>query len=124
MTSWDDYKAQREGEALALVLAADAINAAEETQNADRIKAALEHNLQLWLAFKALSLSTHSVFPENTRDSIIRLADFVSSECMRMLSGKPTDTLKTIAEINMQIAEGLLEALNRTEQTIQDGLIH
>ena len=124
MTSWDDYKAEREGEALALVLAADAINAADETQNADRIKAAVEHNLQLWLAFKALSLSTHSVFPENTRENIIRLADFVSSECVLMLNGKPTDTLKTIAEINMQIAEGLLEALNKTEQKVQDGLTH
>lgn len=124
MTSWDDYKSEREGEALALVLAADAINAADETKNTDHMKEALEHNLQLWLAFKALSLSTHSVFPQDTRENIIRLADFVSSECVLMLNGKPTDTLKTIAEINMQIAEGLLEALNMTEQRIRDGLTH
>ncbi|WP_019646474.1 flagellar biosynthesis regulator FlaF [Novispirillum itersonii] len=119
MTSWDDYKAEREGEALALVLAADAIHAANETQDETRLQSALEHNLQLWLAFKAISLNEKSIFPENTRESIIRLADFVSSECVRMLNGKPCDNLQTIAEINLQIAEGLLEALKRTEQTIQ-----
>lgn len=124
MTNWDDYKAAREGEALALVLAADAIHAADEAHSDEQMHAALEQNLELWLAFKALSISTHSVFPEGIRESIVKLADFVSEECIRTLAGRPGKNLTAIANINLQIAEGLLEALNVTEQQVKDGLLH
>lgn len=124
MANWDDYKTAREEEALALVLAADAINTAEETGDDQQMRSALQLNLQLWLAFKALSLSSHCAFPENTRGSIIKLADFVSAKCARALEGKPSENLRTIAGINLQIAEGLLDALNHTEQQVRDGLAH
>ncbi len=74
-----------------------------------RLAAALEHNLQVWVEIGMLVKSPESRLAENVRDNLLKLRDFVSDMTMKHGVEIPDSTLNTLININLQISEGLLE---------------
>jgi len=74
-----------------------------------RMAQALEHNLQVWVEIGTLVKGPESRLPENVRDNILKLRDFISDMTMKHGVEIPDTTLNTLININFQISEGLLE---------------
>ena len=72
---------------------------------------ALDNNQRLWVMIKTLMRSNRSKLPEETKENLIKLADYVASNTIKL--GKNLDEmdqkiLDTLININRQISEGLL----------------
>jgi len=98
-------------EALSLVKCAVDLSAAKEKKNSAELVAALENNLQLWVYIKTLANSKKSKLPSETRDNLIKLADYVSGKTLEV--GKNIDknhdkVLDSMIMTNLQISEGLI----------------
>lgn len=104
-----------EGEALALFLVSDAISLAEEKGDHQLMDAAIEQNLNIWLTVKAHCLTGDTVFPQHIRNNLMTLADYVSRETAMIMQGHKGNRSRSLASINLQIAEGLLESVRNNE---------
>jgi flagellar biosynthesis regulator FlaF len=81
-------------------------NSAERSMD---LAAALDYNLEIWVAIRALAQSENSALPQPIRDNLMKLSDFVAQTTF---SGGPAiadKSLDTLININLQLAEGLLE---------------
>lgn len=79
---------------------------------------ALEHNLEIWTAIQTKVARWTDQAQEEMKANLIRLGDFVTGTIMSVGTGIADTTVETIININLQIAEGLLEGYNR--QRIRD----
>lgn len=75
-----------------------------------RLAAALENNMQVWIAIETLLSQTGVRVPKETRQNLIKLHQFVTQTTIAQGVSVPTSILDTFININLQISEGLLES--------------
>jgi flagellar protein FlaF len=99
-----------EQEALSLAEAAIALDRARSGDNrAVELVAALNHNLEVWVAIRSLARSPGSPLPPDLKANLIRLSEFVAHTTFTNGASISDSSLNTLININMQLAEGLLE---------------
>jgi flagellar biosynthesis regulator FlaF len=72
---------------------------------------ALDNNQRLWVMIKTLMKSKTSRLPEETKNNLIKLADYVAQNTIKLgqdLNNIDNKMLDSFININRQIAEGLL----------------
>ena len=87
---------------------------ARENGDAKELVSALDNNMQLWVYIKTLASKHDNPLPPETKNNLIKLADYVSSKTLEI--GKNVDdinqkTLDSMIMTNLQISEGLIEAV-------------
>lgn len=95
-------------DALNLVQTGLALDLARQKKDKKALVAALDANLQLWVAMKTMITRPELELVADTRTNIIRLADFVADVTMKNGADIGEEALDTLININFQIAEGLL----------------
>lgn len=99
-----------EQEALSLAEAAIALDRARSgPDRGTELVAALNHNLEVWVAIRSLARSEGSHLPPNIKANLIRLSEFVAHTTFTSGATIGDQALNTLININMQLAEGLLE---------------
>ena len=96
-------------DALALIQSSRLIASARKAENAEELAEALEKNVRLWTAIQTLMTNKNQTLPTEIKDSLCRLARFVVEKTYESDGDLSEKTLDTLENINMQIAEGLLE---------------
>ena len=100
----------RELEANLLLKAASQLQAiydAWDSRKAD-LEAALLFNRKLWLVFTSSVTEGGSALPDAIRQNIANLGIFVLKQTMGLMTDPKRDELKSLVNINRQIAQGLL----------------
>ena len=72
---------------------------------------ALDNNQQLWLMIKTLMAKGKTKLPQETRDNLIKLADYVAVNTIKIgqdLKKVDEKLLNSLVDINRNIAEGLI----------------
>ena len=100
---------QAQEDALALMQSARLLAAARKSAKEEDLSAALDKNMRLWTAIKTLMENKNQTLPDQIRKSLENLASFVVAKTLEKGVLIEPDTLKTLENINLQIAEGLLE---------------
>ena len=98
-----------EEDAFALTQAALEISKAQEAGDDKRLAAALDPNLQLRVGIRTLVDREDNPLPAEVKENLSRLSHFVAQKTFEMQGGPNDKTLETLANTNLQIAEGLLE---------------
>ncbi len=98
-------------EAFSLLKCALDLSSARESKNLDQLVTALDNNLKLWVYIKTLASSKDTVLPNDTKNNLVKLADYVSSKTLEL--GKNIEnindkTLDSMIMTNLQISEGLI----------------
>ncbi len=98
-------------EAFSLVKCAVDLSVAKEKKNSAELVVALENNLQLWVYIKTLANSKKSKLPSETKDNLIKLADYVSGKTLEVgknIEKNNDKVLDSMIMTNLQISEGLI----------------
>lgn len=98
-----------EEDALALVQTAVLLD--NSRADPGKLVAALEANLELWVAIRTLVSRGNEALSGEARGNLLRLSQYVASETLSKGAEIDSETLNTLININMQISEGLLEGL-------------
>jgi flagellar biosynthesis regulator FlaF len=106
-----------EEDAFALAEAAILLEHARHTGGAE-LTAALENNLQLWVAIRTLVERPDSIIPVEIRENLVKLSQFVAQKTFEVGKSPRPATLDSLITINLHIAEGLLEGI--VSQRIRD----
>lgn len=98
-------------EAFSLLKCAIDLSMARENGDAKELVSALDNNLQLWVYIKTLASKKDNPLPSETKNNLMKLADYVSSKTLEM--GKNVGdinqkTLDSMIMTNLQISEGLM----------------
>ncbi len=102
------------GEQDAFGLVEAAITLDQSRGDKARLAAALEQNLQLWVAIRTLVSDASSALPDAVKANLQRLSDFVADTTLKKGVEISDNTITTLVNVNLQISEGLLESANRT----------
>ncbi len=73
------------------------------------LAAALNYNLELWVAIKGIVERRDNDLLETVKDNLISLANFVADNTFKSAEGLKDETIDTLININLQISKGLLE---------------
>ena len=73
------------------------------------LAAALNHNLELWVAIQGMVEQRDNDLPETVKDNLISLANFVADTTFKSAEGLKDETIDTLIDINLQISDSLLE---------------
>ena len=87
------------------------LSEAHKSKDDNQMVAALDNNQRLWVMIKTLMKSKTSRLPEETRNNLIKLADYVAQNTIKLgqdLNNIDNKMLDSFININRQIAEGLL----------------
>jgi hypothetical protein len=101
------------GEQDAFGLVEAAITLDQSRGDKARLAAALEQNLQLWVAIRTLVSDAESRLPDAVKANLCRLSDFVADTTLKKGVDISDNTITTLVNVNLQISEGLLESANR-----------
>lgn len=98
-------------EAFSLLKCAVDLSSARENNNSEELVSALDNNLQLWVYIKTLAKAKDTKLPEETKNNLIKLADYVSSKTLEI--GKDINNINdkvidSMINTNLQISEGLI----------------
>lgn len=98
-------------EAFSLLKCAVDLSSAREKNNTEELVTALDNNLKLWVYIKTLANSKDNSLPTDTKDNLIKLADYVSNKTLEV--GKNINkindkALDSMIMTNLQISEGLI----------------
>lgn len=98
-------------EAFSLLKCAVDLSSARENNNVEALVTALDNNLKLWVYIKILAKSKDNNLPSETKDNLIKLADYVSGKTIEV--GRDIDNindkaLDSMIMTNLQISEGLI----------------
>ena len=100
-----------ENEATVLLNYAMALSKAATSDDKKEVIAALDDNLKLWVEIETSLKSAKNLLPEDIKTNLLKLSQFVA----RMTLSKGVNMNKSdfdcLININMQISEGLLEAV-------------
>ncbi len=111
MTKDENQIKDAENEAKILLSSAMALAQAATSQNPTEVITALDNNLNLWVEIETSLKSAKNLLPEDIKENLLKLSKFVE----RMTLSKGIHMTKadfdTLININMQISEGLLEAV-------------
>lgn len=102
------------GEQDAFGLVEAAITLDQSRGDKARLAAALEQNLQLWVAIRTLVSDASSALPDAVKANLQRLSDFVADTTLKKGVEISDNTITTLVNVNLQISEGLLESASRT----------
>ena len=102
-------EASRE-DALALVRSATNISQARQNNDKAGLTIALDENLQLWTAIQTLVSRKEHPMCDTAKSNLIKLANFVVAKTLQDGCDATDETLDTLENMNLQIAEGLLES--------------
>ncbi len=105
-----------EEEAFGLSRAAIMLDQAKQDRSdTATMTAALNHNLELWVAIRAMIDREESTVPQNVKENLVKLSNFVADTTFRSAERElENTTIETLININLQISEGLLEGMNKT----------
>jgi len=82
----------------------------DQARNHDgNLAAALEHNMELWVAITIMVSSEGNNMTPEIKENLSRLGQFVADTTMHQGVDIAPETLNTLININLQISEGLLE---------------
>ena len=98
-------------EAFSLLRCAIDLSAARESNNPSDLVSALDNNLKLWVYMKTLAKSKKNKLPPETKENLIKLADYVSKRTLEMgkdLNNINSKALDSMIMTNLQISEGLM----------------
>ena len=101
------------GEQDAFGLVEAAITLDQSRGDKARLAAALDHNLQLWVAIRTLVSEATSALPDTVKTNLTRLSEFVADTTLKKGVEISDNTVTTLVNVNLQISEGLLEGANR-----------
>lgn len=97
-------------DALALLRAATNISNARVLGDKAALAKALDENMQLWTGIQTLLKRGGHPLPNEIKSNLLKLANFVVSKTLLNGCDAKEATLDTLENMNLQIAEGLLEA--------------
>ena len=107
----NDQVRNAEKEAVVLLNQAMALAKASTSNSEHEIIQALDSNLKLWVEIETSLKSAKNLLPEDIKSNLMKLSKFVE----RMILCKGLKMTKTdfdcLVNINMQISEGLVEAV-------------
>ena len=98
-------------EAFSLLKCAIDLSTAKENKNSSDLINALDNNMKLWVYIKTLASSDKNKLPAETKNNLIKLADYVSSKTLevgRNVHKVSDKTLDSMIMTNLQISEGLM----------------
>ena len=96
-------------DALALVRAATNISQAHQNQNKAELAIALDENMQLWTVIQTVVERKDNPLTAQVKANLIKIANFVVAKTLKDGCDATEETLNVLENINLQIAEGLLE---------------
>lgn len=104
-------------EAYSLLKCAVDLSTARENNNSEELVTALDNNLQLWVYIKTLASAKNSKLPDETKNNLVKLAEYVSAKTLEL--GQNIDNindkvLDSMINTNLQISEGLISKNNAT----------
>ncbi|MBM3565963.1 MAG: hypothetical protein FJX42_07610 [Alphaproteobacteria bacterium] len=99
-----------EEQALVLSQAAIGLDQARSgVRDSFKLAMALEANVEVWVAIRAVVDAPNSGVPENIAANLRRLCDFVAGCTFTHGINMTESMINTLININLQISEGLLE---------------
>ncbi|MCP5372625.1 MAG: hypothetical protein H6907_12915 [Hyphomicrobiales bacterium] len=101
----------REQEAFELSRAAMVLDVARNEGDAAALAAALEANMEIWIAIRTLVRRADMGLPPDTAANLERLGRYVAETTLNHGVDMPPHVLDTLININLQISEGLLEGM-------------
>ena len=96
-------------DALALINAATNIANAREKQDKAGLTIALDENMQLWTVIQTVAERKDNPLTAQVKANLIKLANFVVARTLKDGCDATDETLNILENMNLQIAEGLLE---------------
>jgi len=78
-----------------------------------RLLEALSSNLEIWMTLRYIVTRDDCQLPDDTRSNLIRLSRFIADRTFVNDGDVANSTLDALININLQIAEGLLEGVER-----------
>jgi flagellar biosynthesis regulator FlaF len=103
-----------EEQAFLLSQAAIALDQAKaERGDQGKLVAALERNLEVWVALKTIVSSDDCLLSDAVKDNLRRLAAFVADRTLQGVEAIADSTIDALININLQISEGLLEGAKK-----------
>ena len=95
----------------AYALTEAAVRLDQSRTDAAALMGALEHNLKLWVAIRTMitKWSEGKPLPAEIQENLIRLSHYVADTTFRHAANMRESTLNSLININLQIAQGLLE---------------
>ncbi|MBL6945308.1 MAG: hypothetical protein ISR47_01575 [Rhodospirillales bacterium] len=103
-----------EEQAFALSRAAILLDQArQDFSDAGALGAALNENLETWVAIKTIAETGNSGVSETVRQNLVRLSNFVADTTFKSAEDISEQTIDTLININLQISEGLLEGASK-----------
>lgn len=87
--------------------------ARHERSNQPMLAAALERNLETWVALKTLIGRPDCLLPDAVKANLRQLAEFVTERTLQGVAAIADSTLDTMINVNLQISEGLLEGAKK-----------
>ncbi|MBR7158759.1 MAG: hypothetical protein IKD08_03645 [Alphaproteobacteria bacterium] len=100
---------QTEEDAFAFIQAAADISRAKEMSDEAALISALDENLRLWVLVRTLVAKKEKVISSDLQEKFLQLSTFVIKKTFEYGENKSEEILETFMNINLQIAEGLLE---------------
>lgn len=106
-----DKLLQAQEDALALIQSARLLSSARQSADKAELAGALDGNLRLWTGIQTLMKNDAQPLPAQIRENLKTLANFVVAKTLEKGLEISPATVQTLENINLQIAEGLLENL-------------
>lgn len=100
-------------EAYSLLKCAMDLSLARESSSSEGLVSALDNNLQLWVYIKTLASAQNSKLPSETRNNLVKLADYVSAKTLEVgkdINNINDSVLDSMINTNLQISEGLISS--------------
>lgn len=98
--------------AISLLNCAINLSNAQDKKDVNAIVSALDENMKLWVYIKTMVSRKDSKFSKDSRDNLIKLADYVSAKTLeigRDISNLDAKAIDSMVMTNLQISEGLVE---------------
>ncbi len=106
-----DQVKNAETEAVILLNHAMAIANAANSKNEMEIISVLDSNLKLWVEIETSLKNAKNLLPEDIKDNLLKLSKFVERLTLSKGSKMSRSDFDCLVNINMQISEGLIEAV-------------
>lgn len=91
-----------------------ALSKASNSDNDHEKLIALEHNLKLWVEIETSLTSAKNLLPQIIKDNLLKLSKYIERLILSKGIKMSKSDFDTLVNINMQISEGLLEAIKNT----------
>jgi len=91
---------------------ADYLDAAATSNNNDYKVLVLDDNMKMWVSIGAATKSKGNSMPQQIKDNLYKLSQYVEQVTLNKGVSMSASYFKSLAAINRQISEGLMESVN------------